>query len=140
VAPPRPAAVMVSVSVALLFPGVGSVTPAGTLTVAVLATLPVAPAPMLATTVYVIVLPTGRLTVSLILPLPLAVKPDALPLATAVKVSLATAAGKVSVTVAPVTLLGPLLLTTIVYVVELPATTLVTPSVLVMARSACAVR
>src|SRR5258706_533398 len=106
--------VMVSVSVALLLPGVGSVTPAGALTVAVFATLPVAPAPMLAMTVYVIVLPTGRLTVSLILPLPLAVKPDAPPLATAVNVSLVTAAGRTSPTLAPVTLLGPLLVTTIV--------------------------
>src|SRR5258708_3739874 len=109
-----PSGVMVSVSVALLLPGVGSVTPAGALTVAVFATLPVAPAPMLATTVYVIVLPTAMLTVSLILPPPLAVKPDALPLATAVQVSLATAGGKGSVTVAPVTLLGPLLVTTMV--------------------------
>src|SRR5436305_304 len=41
-----------------------------------------------------------------------------------------------SVRVAPVTLLGPLLVTRIVYVVEPPALTLVAPSVLVMLRSA----
>src|SRR5262245_35230628 len=44
--------------------------------------------------------------------------------------------GKVSATVAPVTLTGPLLLATIVYVVEPPAATVVTPLVLVIARSA----
>ncbi len=81
---------------------------------AVLARLPVAAAPMLATTVNVAVLPTGRLTVSLMLPLPLAVKPDALPVATAVQVALVDRSRQVSVTVAPVTLLGPLLVTTIV--------------------------
>src|SRR3989442_3327234 len=41
-----------------------------------------------------------------------------------------------SVRVAPVTLLGPLLVTRTVYVVEPPALTLATPSVLVIARSA----
>ena len=59
-----------------------------------------------------IVLPEGRLTVSLMLPVPLALNPDAPPLATAVNVSLAIAAGKMSLTVAPVTSLGPLLTTT----------------------------
>src|SRR5438105_8735568 len=91
---------------------------------------------MLATSVYVIVAPTGRFTVSLMLPLPLAVKPEAPPLPTAVKVSLPTLAGRMSLTVAPVTLLGPLLLTTIVYVVEVPGVTVATPSVLVIERSA----
>ena len=60
------------------------------------------------------------LTASLMLPVPLAVKPLAPPLCVAVKLSLATSAGIVSVTVAPVTLLGPALLTTIVYVVDAP--------------------
>src|SRR5439155_17788805 len=78
----------------------------------------------------------ARFTVSLMLPLPLAVKPEAPPLPTAVKVSLPTLAGRMSLTVAPVTLLGPLLLTTIVYVVEVPGVTVTTPSVLVIERSA----
>ena len=59
-------------------------------------------------------LPTGMVTVSLILPLPLAVKPVAPPVAEAVYVSLKKLAGKVSITVAPVTLLGPALVTTMV--------------------------
>ncbi len=54
------------------------------------------------------------LTVSLMLPPPTAVKPVAPPVATAVYVSPAIAAGMTSVTDAPMTLLGPLLLTTIV--------------------------
>src|SRR5437763_1003654 len=69
-------------------------------------------------------------------PLPLAVNPDAPPLPTAVKVSLAIAAGRISLTTTPVTLLGPLLLTTMEYVVDVPAVTLATPSLLVIARSA----
>src|SRR5436305_1920544 len=128
---------MVSVSVAVLLPGVGSVTPAGTATVAVFDNVPDAPAVSVALTVYVIVLPAGIVTVSLMLPLPLALKPVAPPLAVAVQVCVASAAGNVSVMVAPVTLLGPLLVATIVYVVLPPALTEVTPSVLVTERSAC---
>src|SRR5262245_55327814 len=45
-------------------------------------------------------------------------------------------AGKVSATVAPVALLGPALEAVIVYVVEPPGITFVTPSVFVMERSA----
>src|SRR4029078_12482646 len=63
-------AVNVSVSVALLLPGLVSMTPAGGATVAVLTRLPVALALMLATTVYVMVLPDGMLTVSLMFPAP----------------------------------------------------------------------
>ena len=69
---------------------------------------------MLATIVYVIVLPLGMLTVSLILPEPEAVKPVAPPVAMAVKVLEEIKAGSVSVTVAPETLLGPALVTTTV--------------------------
>src|SRR5438067_11451113 len=50
-----------------------------------------------------------------------------------------TFAGAVSATAALVTSLGPLLVTVIVYVVLPPAFTLVTPSVLLIARSAAAV-
>ena len=59
-------------------------TPAGAVTVAVSATLPVADELSVASTKYVIVLPEGMFTVLLILPLPLAVKPVALPVAVAV--------------------------------------------------------
>ena len=83
--------------------------------------------------------PLGRLTVSLMLPLPLAVKPEAPPLPTAVYVSLVIAAGRTSVTVAPVTLLGPLLQTTIVYVAGPPAP-VCSASILVMTRLAFGVR
>ena len=44
-----------------------------------------------------------------------------------------------STTVAPVTVLGPLLVTTIVYVRLCPGTAVVTPSVLVISRSALAI-
>src|SRR6266568_119729 len=70
------------------------------------------------------------------LPLPLAVNPEAPPLPTAVNVSLLIPVGTMSVTVAPVTPLGPLLLTTMVYVVDPPGVAPATPSLLVIARSA----
>src|SRR5215831_10890054 len=54
-------------------------------------------------------------------------------------VSLRIAAGMRSETLAPVTLLGPLLVTTMVYVVEPPGVAVVTPSVLVIDRSATSV-
>jgi hypothetical protein len=81
--------------------------------------------------------PDGRFTVSAMLPLPEAVHvPPPAPTQVHVQVSLA---GKVSATVAPVTLLGPALLAVIVYVTLPPAVALVTPSVLVIERSALAV-
>ena len=61
---------------------------------------------------------------SLILPAPLVVKPVAPPVAEAVKVSLVKLAGNGSVMAAPVTLPGPVLLTTIVYVNDWPGMTL----------------
>jgi hypothetical protein len=48
-------------------------------------------------------------------------------------------AGNVSLTVAPGASLGPGLLTTIVYVIGVPGTAVVAPSVLVICRSACGV-
>src|SRR5207248_4219445 len=80
-----------------------------------------------------------RLTVSLILPVPLALNPDAPPLPTALNVSVVIAAGRLSLTVAPVTSLGPLLATTMVYVVDVPGTTFEALSVLVMLKSAVTV-
>src|SRR6185369_17716884 len=126
---------IVSESVAELLPGVGSVTPAGAVTVAVFVRVPVAAALMLADTVYVTLPPDGRFTVvSLMLPLPLAVQvPPPAPTQVQVAVRLA---GKVSATVTPLAFEGPALLAVIVYVTEPPAVAVVTPSVFVIARSA----
>src|SRR5690242_5291795 len=103
----------VSVSVALLLPGVGSVVPAGAAIVAVLARLPVALALTVPASVNVAVPPTGMFTVAAMLPLPDA-GPLAPPAYTAVQVAPVMVAGTVSATVAPVALLGPALLATIV--------------------------
>src|SRR5437660_836958 len=97
----------VSVSVAELFAGLVSVVPTGTATAAVLARLPVALDATFAIIVKVAVPPFNRLTVVLILPLPDAGQVE-LEDATQVQVALVMLAGKVSVTVAPVTSLGPL--------------------------------
>jgi hypothetical protein len=58
-------------------------------------------------------LPTGIVTVSPMLPEPEAVKPEAPPIWVAVNVTPVKTLGKLSVTLAPVTLLGPKLTTTI---------------------------
>src|SRR5436305_14869330 len=67
-------------------------------------------------------------------------EPDAVqvppPAPTQVQVQVSDA-GKVSATVEPGALLGPALLAVIVWVVEPPGVAVVTPSVLVAARSAC---
>ena len=114
----------VSLSVAVLFARFGSVKPLGAVIVAVFESVPVAAAAIVAVTVYVSVPPVGILTVSAILPLPLeaCVVSTAPPVATTVYVSDAMPAGKVSVTVAPVTALGPAFEATIVYVIVLPGT------------------
>ena len=72
------------------------------------------------------------------LPVPLAVNPLAPPAPTAVYVALVIAPGSASAICAPTALLGPAFVTTIVYVVAVPATTLATLSVLVIVRSAAA--
>jgi hypothetical protein len=131
------AAVIVSESVAELFPGVGSVTPAGAPTVAVLVSVPAAAADTVQLAVYVTEAPVGNVTLLLMLPEPLAVNPEAPPLPAAVNVHVSTA-GNVSTTGAPVTPLGPALDATIVYNKEPPAAAVVTPSVFVMLRSAVA--
>ena len=102
-----------SVSVAVLFAGVGSVTPAGAAIVAVLTRLPVAEATTVPVTVNVAVAPTGRSTEALMLPLPLAGQAPP-PAAEHVHVTPDSAAGIVSVTVAAVTADGPVLVATIV--------------------------
>src|SRR5204862_238396 len=102
----------VSPSVAELLPGVGSVTPAGAVTVAVLLSVPVAAAEMVGLAAWVALPPTGRLTVSLRLPEPDAVQvPPPAPVHVQVQ---GNEAGKVSATVAPVALLGPALLAVMV--------------------------
>src|SRR5437660_441769 len=106
--------VSVSLSVALLLPGVGSVTPAGGVTEAVLAREPVAAGSICTVKVKVTVAPTGRSTVVARAPAPL-LGPVTLPpplLAVAVQLAAVTPAGSGSDTLAPVTALGPALLTT----------------------------
>jgi hypothetical protein len=130
-----PVGVSVSVSVAELLPGVGSVTEAGTATDAVFAKLPVAVVEMVEVSVNVAVPPGARVTEALMLPLPDAghVEP-----AEAAQVQFVPdkMAGTVSVTVAAVTVDGPALEATIVYVTEVPGTSPAAPSVLVIERSA----
>ena len=70
---------IVSVSVALLSAGFGSVVPIGAVTVAVLASEPVAVAASVAVTVMVALPPDGRLTVALTLPVPVAAAAGAPP-------------------------------------------------------------
>src|SRR6266536_6246002 len=116
--------------------------PAGAVTFAVLAMLPIAPAATAAGTVNMTIAPDFIVTVVLMLPEPLAaphavVTVPPLPglLTAHVQLPNVSAAGAVSTTVAPVTSLGPLLVTVIVYVVLPPAVTLAIPSVLVTTRS-----
>ena len=108
-----PDAASVSVSVALLFAALGSLTPPPTATVAVLGRLPVAAESMLQVAVYVTLPLTGKLTVSPRLPLPDAVQLPP-PAPTQVQLTLVHAAGKLSVTVEPGAAEGPALLAVIV--------------------------
>ena len=105
--------VRVSVSVAVLFAGVGSVTPAPTETVAVLANEPVAPGATVPLTVNVAVALTGRSTVALMLPLPDAGH-AAPPVVVQVHVAPVSATGNVSVTLDAGAADGPALEATIV--------------------------
>ncbi len=99
------------VSVAELFVVFGSLAPGGTSTWAVLVIVP-AVAVTVAVTVNVIDAPTGRSTSSLMLPTPAAAQVPP-PLAVQLQVTAARPAGTVSVTTAPVTLDGPVLVATI---------------------------
>lgn len=110
---------IVSTSVALLFPGVGSVVPAGAAIVAVFESEPVAESEIGDITVNVTEPPDGRFTVWFMLPEPEAPHdPPAEPVH--VQFDPVIAAGRTSVTVAPVTLLGPALVAVIVYVTDPP--------------------
>jgi hypothetical protein len=106
--------VRLSVSVALLFSGLGSMTPPPTVAVAVLTRLPVADAKMEQVAVYVTEPPTGRLTASLMFPAP-AVAQAPPPAPEQVQVTPVQAAGNVSATVTVGALDGPatLLATTV---------------------------
>src|SRR5262245_53364170 len=106
--------VRLSVSVALSSVGSGSSTPGGGVTVAVLVSAPVAAGSIWAVKVKVTVAPTGRLTVAARAPLP-PVGPVTLPppvWPANAQLPPVAPAGSGSDTVAPVTALGPLLLTT----------------------------
>jgi len=129
----------VSVSVAVLLAGVGSVVPPGRATLAVLASVPVAVAEMMPVSANVAVPPASNETVALIEPVPDAGQDDPTD-AVQVHVAPAIVPGTVSVTVPPVTTDGPEFDATIVYVTVLPGCCVVAPSVLVMMRSACGVR
>ena len=127
-----------STSVAELFAAFVSVTPSGAATAAVLDNVPVEPAEIAAVTENVTDAPTGRSTVALIAPLPEAghVPP---PPPAHVQVIDVTPAGSASVTDAPVAVDGPVLVATIVYVVDCPGTAVVVPSDLEIVRSVCGV-
>ena len=125
----------VSVSVAELLPGVGSVRPPGIVAVAVLTSVPVAFAAMLAVSVKVAVAPTGRFTEALMLPVPLAGQ-EPPPAPTQVHVAPLSALGSVSATVRPVTADGPAFDATIAYVTGVPGISEIEPSFFVMETSA----
>src|SRR5215472_14439186 len=87
------------VSVALLLPDTGSVTPGGGATVAVLVSCPVVAAGTIPVTVNVAWVPTGTVTKASMLPLPAAVPHAApAPLAVQVQPKLASGAGSTSCT------------------------------------------
>src|SRR5262249_11767025 len=106
-------AASVSLSVALLLPGTGSVLPPGTAALAGLLSVAVALEGVLAFTVDVAGPPTSRLVGSVMLPEPLAPHDEPAD-AAHVHVTPVRLAGNVSVTVAPVMALGPLLVTVMV--------------------------
>src|SRR5262245_987116 len=108
--------VSVSVSLSLLSVGLGSVVPAGGVTVAVLVRKPVAAGLAWTVKVKVTVAPAGRLTVVARAPLPL-LGPLTLPPPVSpanAQVPPVAPAGRGSDTLAPVMALGPRLLTTMV--------------------------
>src|SRR5438093_828250 len=127
---------IVSVSVALLFARLGSVIPPGGVTVAVFDRVPEALMLSVPVAVNVTVLPEMRFTIWLMFPEPLGAPQLEPAEAVHVQVIVVSAAGKGSVTIAPVTRLGPALVTAIVYVTGFPAPAVAWPSVLVIDRSA----
>lgn len=106
--------VSVSVSLAVLFAELLSVEPAGAATVAVFVTVPVALLATVVLTVNVAVPPGSKLTVVVILIVPLGVAQAEPADAEQVHEDIIRLVGKISVTSAPITALGPELLTMIV--------------------------
>jgi len=108
-----------AVGVMTVFASVAELLPAGSLMppgAAIVAVLLIVPAPLaVAVTVKVALPPLSRSTLAARFPLPLAGQTDP-PLAAQVQVADDNWAGNTSVTVAPVTAVGPALLATIVYV------------------------
>src|SRR5262245_22666937 len=103
------------VSVALLLPATGSVTPTGGATVAVLVSGPVVAAGTVPVTVKVAWVPGDSVTSASMLPVPEAVPQLApAPLGVQVQVKPASGAGSASCTWASTTFDGPALLTTMV--------------------------
>src|SRR5215831_17284975 len=99
--------------VAPLFPGTGSLTPAGGVTVAVLVSAPVVPAGTVPLSANVALVPAGSVTSTSMLPLPAGIPHAApTPLAVQVQPNPASGAGSVSCTRALLTFDGPALLTT----------------------------
>ena len=126
----------VSVSVAELLPGTGSVTPGGTDAVAVLASTPRAEATTVASTVNVAVPPATRSTRVLTLPEPLGEHADPA-VAVHVHVAPVSSTGNESVTATPATSDGPRFVTTTVYCTAWPGVADDEPSVLRTSMSAC---
>ena len=105
---------IVSVSVALLFAGFGSVVPAATPTVAMFASVPEALAVRVVLAMNVALPPESRVTVPVrLLPVPAVVQLEPA-VAVQVQVPTVSADGKVSATAAPVAVFGPALATTMV--------------------------
>jgi len=127
-----------SLAVALLFPA-GSFVPTGAATVAVLASVPVALAEIVPVAVNVTVPPLSTFTLAARFPLPLAAGQAEPAVAVQLQVTPLMIAGKLSVTVAPVTALGPALLTAMVQVAADPGTGVPELSALVIDRSAVGV-
>jgi hypothetical protein len=123
------------ISLALLLPVFGSMTPAGAVMVAVLVKVPEAVGETLAVRVKMALPLAGIFTSALRLPVPLAGQ-DEPGAAEQVHVAPERTAGKVSVTRAPATASGPALETPIVYVTVPPAATTMRLRVLLMDRFA----
>jgi hypothetical protein len=108
------AGVRVSVSLAVSFPGTGSVVPAGGATVAVFERAPTAARETVPVARNVALPPFSRLTVVSMSPAPPPLEHEEPALAAHVHVTLWKEAGKVSTTAAPATALGPAFEATIV--------------------------
>src|SRR5690242_20241973 len=103
----------VMVSASVLFAELGSDAPDGGVTLAVLTSRPVAVADTVPVAVNVTDPPTGTLTLALMLPAPEGSVQTPPPAPMQVQVTPVSAAGKLSITVAPIASLGPAFVTVI---------------------------